>query len=144
MLYEHCRRATCLACSVWPQARPTSGNGGWSDGFNGGSTGGRGVSVWLAWFLIRVCTDFAPICTAQGDPTLASKYSELARNLRECVETSGWDGDWYRRAYYDDGTPLGRSEEHTSELQSLMRISYAVFCLKKNKKTTTNKKNKNN
>src|SRR3546814_17060477 len=60
-----------------------------------------------AWFLIRVCTDFAPICTAQGDPTLASKSSELARNLRECVETSGWDGDWYRRAYYDDGTPLG-------------------------------------
>lgn len=106
-LYEHCRRAIDHACTVGSHGLPTIGNGDWNDGFNRVSTGGRGESVWLAWFLIRVCTDFAPICTAQGDPALASKYEELARNLRECVETSGWDGDWYRRAYYDDGTPLG-------------------------------------
>ena len=106
-LYEHCRRAIDRACTVGPHGLPTIGNGDWNDGFNRISTGGRGESVWLGWFLIRVCTDFAPICTAQGDPGLAGKYGELAQNLRECVEASGWDGDWYRRAYYDDGTPLG-------------------------------------
>src|SRR3546814_8876153 len=70
-LYEHCRRAIDRACTVGPHGLPTIGNGDWNDGFNRDSTAGRGESVWLAWFLIRVCTEFAPICTAQGDPTLA-------------------------------------------------------------------------
>jgi cyclic beta-1,2-glucan synthetase len=106
-LYEHCRRAIDRACTVGPHGLPTIGNGDWNDGFNRVSTGGRGESVWLGWFLIRVCADFAPICEGQGDTALAAQYRALARNLRECVEAHGWDGGWYRRAYYDDGTPLG-------------------------------------
>ena len=106
-LYEHCRRAIDRACTVGPHGLPTIGNGDWNDGFNRVSTSGRGESVWLGWFLIRVCTDFAPICERQGDPSLAAIYRELAQTLRDSVEVDGWDGAWYRRAYYDDGTPLG-------------------------------------
>src|SRR3546814_17013514 len=105
-LYEHCRRAIDRACTVGPHGLPTIGNGDWNDGFNRVSTGGRGESVWLAWFLIRVCTDFAPICTAQGDPTLASKYSELARNLRACVETRGRSEE---RRVGEEGGRTGRN-----------------------------------
>lgn len=106
-LYEHCCRAIERAGAVGPHGLPVIGNGDWNDGFNRISTTGRGESVWLGWFLLRVCRDMAPLCEHIGDQALADHYRALGENLLQQVEENGWDGAWYRRAYYDDGTPVG-------------------------------------
>lgn len=106
-VYEHCLRTIDRASTVGPHGLPTIGSGDWNDGFNRVSTTGRGESVWLAWFLARVCDDFAPWCERRGDPGLAAHYRSLAEEMRRAAEAEGWDGEWYRRAYYDDGSPLG-------------------------------------
>ncbi|WP_323844226.1 GH36-type glycosyl hydrolase domain-containing protein [Microbulbifer magnicolonia] len=109
-LYEHCCRAIERAGAVGPHGLPVIGNGDWNDGFNRISTTGRGESVWMGWFLLRVCRDMAPLCDHIGDTALAEHYRALGENFRQQVEDSGWDGAWYRRAYYDDGTPIGSKE----------------------------------
>ena len=109
-LYEHCCRALDRASTVGPHGLPIIGNGDWNDGFNRISTTGRGESVWLAWFMMRVLVDFADCCRLQDDPDTESQYHMLARQLGERVDEQAWDGNWYRRAYYDDGTPVGSSK----------------------------------
>lgn len=109
-IHEHCCRAIERAAVVGPHGLPTIGSGDWNDGFNRISTTGRGESVWLGWFLARVCEDFAPICERHGDPARAARFRVLAGELRQCIEDHAWDGEWYRRAYYDDGTPVGSAE----------------------------------
>ncbi|QIL89217.1 cellobiose phosphorylase [Microbulbifer sp. SH-1] len=109
-LYEHCCRAIERASAVGPHGLPVIGNGDWNDGFNRISTTGRGESVWMGWFLLRVCRDMAPLCEHIGDSALADYYRRLGENFRQQVEDSGWDGAWYRRAYYDDGTPVGSKQ----------------------------------
>ena len=109
-LYEHCCRAIERASAVGPHGLPVIGNGDWNDGFSRISTTGRGESVWMGWFLLRVCRDMAPLCEYIGDTGLADYYRALGENFRTQVEESGWDGAWYRRAYYDDGTPVGSRE----------------------------------
>ncbi|WP_226661519.1 GH36-type glycosyl hydrolase domain-containing protein [Microbulbifer aggregans] len=109
-LYEHCCRTIERASSVGPHGLPIIGNGDWNDGFSRISTTGRGESVWMGWFLLRVCRDMAPLCEYIGDSALAEHYRALGENFRKQVEESGWDGAWYRRAYYDDGTPVGSKE----------------------------------
>src|SRR3546814_7037306 len=97
---------------------------------------GRGESSWLGWLLLGTIDAFAPCAMQRGEAERAQRWRNYADDLRVALERA-WDGQWYRRGYYDDGMPLGshendeRSEEHTSELQSLMCISYAVFCSKK-------------
>jgi len=115
-LYEHCCRAIERAAVVGPHGLPTIGSGDWNDGFNRISTTGRGESVWLAWFLARVCDDFAPVCEAYGDPALAARLRELAGDMRECIEREAWDGEWYRRAYCDDGTPVGSTDSEECQI----------------------------
>ncbi|QKX18284.1 GH36-type glycosyl hydrolase domain-containing protein [Microbulbifer sp. YPW1] len=109
-LYEHCCRAIERASAVGPHGLPVIGNGDWNDGFSRISTTGRGESVWMGWFLLRVCRDMSPLCEYIGDTGLAEYYRALGENFRNQVEESGWDGAWYRRAYYDDGTPVGSRE----------------------------------
>jgi len=106
-IYEHCRRAIDRAGTVGAHGLPTIGSGDWNDGFNRVGSAGRGESVWLGWFLIRVLGDFARCCEQHGDAPLAAQYRASAEQMRQRVEAAGWDGQWYRRAYYDDGTPLG-------------------------------------
>ncbi|WP_250460738.1 GH36-type glycosyl hydrolase domain-containing protein [Microbulbifer litoralis] len=115
-LYEHCCRAIERASAVGPHGLPVIGNGDWNDGFNRISTTGRGESVWMGWFLLRVCRDMAPLCDYIGDRALADYYRELGDNFRQQVEKNGWDGAWYRRAYYDDGTPIGSRESDECQI----------------------------
>ncbi|WP_237056394.1 GH36-type glycosyl hydrolase domain-containing protein [Microbulbifer sediminum] len=115
-LYEHCCRAIEHAGAVGPHGLPVIGNGDWNDGFNRISTTGRGESVWMGWFLLRVCRDMAPLCEHIGDTALAQHYRELGENFREQVEENGWDGEWYRRAYFDDGTPVGSTESEECKI----------------------------
>jgi cyclic beta-1,2-glucan synthetase len=109
-LYEHCCRALDRASAVGPHGLPIIGNGDWNDGFNRISTTGRGESVWMAWFMMRVLEDFADCCRLNNDPDTETQYRMLARQFGQRVDEQAWDGNWYRRAYYDDGTPVGSAE----------------------------------
>src|SRR6202521_679235 len=95
------------------RARPTDrglpliGTGDWNDGMNSVGDEGKGESVWLAWFLVDVLKKFAEVCAGRGEQELASRYRDRADRLSATVERAGWDGEWYLRAFFDDGTPLG-------------------------------------
>ncbi|MBB5210400.1 cellobiose phosphorylase [Microbulbifer hydrolyticus] len=128
-LYEHCCRAIERASAVGPHGLPVIGNGDWNDGFSRISTTGRGESVWMGWFLLRVCRDMSPLCEYIGDAGLADYYRALGENFRKQVEESGWDGAWYRRAYYDDGTPVGSSESDECKID-LIAQAWSVLSQK--------------
>jgi cyclic beta-1,2-glucan synthetase len=108
-LYEHCARALDVSLGVGAHGLPLMGGGDWNDGMNRVGIEGRGESVWLAWFLIENLRRFAPIALARGDISRAALWRGRATALAAAAEAQGWDGDWYRRAYFDDGSPLGSS-----------------------------------
>ena len=81
------------------------GGGDWNDGMNRVGSEGRGESVWLGWFLSATLTRFARLCERRGDQAQAAAYRQRAGELSQAIEAHAWDGAWYRRAYYDDGTP---------------------------------------
>ena len=89
-----------------PHGLPLMGTGDWNDGMNRVGAHGRGESVWLAWFLLAILDRFAHLAAARGDTARASTCREHAETLRRAVEASAWDGHWYLRAFFDDGTPL--------------------------------------
>jgi cyclic beta-1,2-glucan synthetase len=101
------------------------GSGDWNDGMNRVGHEGRGESVWLGWFLVTVFTEFAPLCERRGLLDLARRYQTEARWLTGMLELA-WDGDWYRRAYFDDGSPLGSVLNEECKLDSLTQ-SWAVL-----------------
>jgi len=96
-----------------PHGLPLIGGGDWNDGMNTVGNKGVGESVWLGWFLISILKKFIPICRLMEDFSRVQAYREAAARLQENMEKDGWDGSWYRRAYFDDGTPLG--SVHNSE-----------------------------
>ena len=110
-LYQHCVRAVERGMTQGPHGLPLFGDGDWNDGMNRVGHEGRGESVWLAWFLAATLECFAPICLEQGDAERADRYRAEARRLGEAVDANAWDGAWYRRAYFDDGTPLGSVDD---------------------------------
>ena len=102
------------------------GSGDWNDGMNRVGHEGRGESVWLGWFLVTVLNEFAPICErAAATATWPQRYRNDARWLTGMLELS-WDGGWYRRAYFDDGTPLGSAQNEECRIDSLTQ-SWAVL-----------------
>ncbi len=106
-VYEHCLRAIETGRPTGEHGLPLMGGGDWNDGMDRVGYQGKGESVWLAWFLGHVLTRFAPIAEHRGEPELAADYRAWAASLAAAVEEHAWDGAWYRRAYFDDGTPLG-------------------------------------
>jgi cyclic beta-1,2-glucan synthetase len=106
-VYEHCVAALESGRGTGPHGLPLIGGGDWNDGMNRVGIEGRGESVWMGWFLDVVLTRFAVVCESRGDHERAGEYRAWAARLIESVERDGWDGGWYRRAYFDDGTPLG-------------------------------------
>ena len=106
-VYEHAVKALRRACTAGAHGLPLIGGGDWNDGMNRVGVEGRGESVWLAWFLIKTLREFIPHAKARGDNETAQDFEGIADGYREAVETTSWDGEWYRRAYYDDGAPLG-------------------------------------
>jgi cyclic beta-1,2-glucan synthetase len=86
------------------------GTGDWNDGMNRVGREGRGESVWLGFFLYALIADFLPLCERRGDHARAQRYAAYREDLGTALNTAGWDGAWYRRAYYDDGTPLGSAQ----------------------------------
>ena len=106
-LYEHCARALDLSLAVGSHGLPLFGSGDWNDGMNRVGEGGHGESIWLGWFLHTALSAFALLADDRGEQARATTWRHHAAGLRESLEREGWDGSWYRRGYFDDGTPLG-------------------------------------
>src|SRR5690606_19102858 len=124
-IYDHCVRALERACTIGPRGLPLIGTGDWNDGMNRVGAEGRGESVWLGWFLVGVLNDVAPMCDRRGHPDRAQRYRSQARWITGNLELA-WDGAWYRRAYFDDGTPLGSVQNDECKIDSLTQ-SWAVL-----------------
>jgi cyclic beta-1,2-glucan synthetase len=125
-LYEHCCRAIERGTTSGPHDLPLMGAGDWNDGMNRVGIEGRGESVWLGWFLYAVLTRFARLCERMEDAGRAETYRRRAKELQEALEANAWDGEWYRRAYSDDGAPLGSAESLECQIDSLAQ-SWAVL-----------------
>lgn len=115
-LYDHCCRAIDARTVTGKHGLPFIGTGDWNDGLSRVGIGGEGESVWLAWFLIRVCRDFSQLCAERDDSGRHDYYRDYASQLLEAIAKSAWDGDWYRRGYYDDGTPLGSATSNECQI----------------------------
>ncbi|MGH8184910.1 MAG: GH36-type glycosyl hydrolase domain-containing protein [Rhodanobacteraceae bacterium] len=124
-LFEHCARAIEVSLATGVHGLPLMGTGDWNDGMNRIGAGGKGESVWMGWFLIRVIADFAPYAEDRRDPR-AARWRDHLHALELALETKAWDGDWYRRAFYDDGTPLGSSVDSECRVESMAQ-SWAVI-----------------
>ncbi len=118
-VYEHCARALDISMAVGQHGLPLMGGGDWNDGMNRVGAGGRGESIWLAWFLCTTLREFAPLAEQRGDHDRAHAWSMRADSLQSAVEREAWDGAWYRRAYFDDGTPLGAAGNTECRIDSL-------------------------
>jgi cyclic beta-1,2-glucan synthetase len=106
-VYEHAARAIDRSLRTGVHGLPLMGSGDWNDGMNRVGHEGRGESVWLAWFLCRVVADFAPLAQRRGDTGRVQRWEAAARGWMAALQDAGWDGAWYRRAFFDDGQPLG-------------------------------------
>ncbi len=125
-VYEHCVRALRRACTTGAHGLPLIGIGDWNDGMNRVGVGGRGETVWLAWFLTATLRAFAVHAAARGDADIAAEFRHQADAYVAAIEANAWDGAWYRRAYFDDGTPLGSSASDECRIDSIAQ-SWSVI-----------------
>jgi cellobiose phosphorylase len=125
-LYEHCVRALKHGLRFGAHHLPLMGCGDWNDGMNLVGKEGKGESVWLAWFLVENLELFAGLARSRDDAAFADLCSDQAAQLRSNIEAQAWDGAWYRRAYFDDGTPLGSSMNDECQIDSISQ-SWAVI-----------------
>ena len=118
-LYEHCCRAIAKGTTAGIHGIPLMGSHDWNDGMNLVGAKGKGESIWLGWFLTSTLKDFARICELMDDGPRAEEYRQQAEKICAAIESAGWDGDWYRRAYYDDGFPLGSKANNDCQIDSI-------------------------
>ncbi|MDP1635750.1 MAG: cyclic beta 1-2 glucan synthetase, partial [Gallionellaceae bacterium] len=125
-LYRHCVLAIRHGMRFGAHGLPLIGSGDWNDGMNLVGMQGKGESVWLGFFLCEVLRQFAPLAAAHGDPAFAEYCAVEGTRLRQSIEQHGWDGEWYRRAYFDDGTPLGSAGNAECRIDSISQ-SWSVL-----------------
>jgi len=126
-LYEHCCKALDRSLGRFGvQGLPLMGTGDWNDGMNRVGRGGQGESVWMGFFLYAILDGFLPLCERRGDASRAAGYRGRMAELALALESAGWDGEWYRRAYYDDGTPLGSAGNEECRIDCLAQ-AWAVI-----------------
>ena len=125
-VYEHCARSIDKSLLVGAHGLPLMGTGDWNDGMNRVGHEGRGESVWLAWFLCDIVTRFAPVAEQRGDTARAARWREAMRGWQTALQSQGWDGAWYRRAFFDDGSPLGASGNEECRID-LIAQAWAVL-----------------
>ncbi|MBT9520461.1 MAG: cyclic beta 1-2 glucan synthetase, partial [Dechloromonas sp.] len=125
-LYDHCVRAIRHGLRFGVHGLPLIGSGDWNDGMSRVGILGKGESVWLGFFLHEVLRQFCGVAIIHGDPAFAEFCSGEAARLHQNIEEQGWDGAWYRRAYFDDGTPLGSSTSPECQIDSISQ-SWAVL-----------------
>jgi cyclic beta-1,2-glucan glucanotransferase len=125
-VFEHCIRALDRSLPVGAHGLPLMGSGDWNDGMNRVGHLGKGESVWVGWFLYTALAAFAPLCYGRKEEARVSRYREHCESLKKALAEKGWDGDWYRRAYFDDGTPLGSVQNDECRLDSIVQ-SWSVI-----------------
>jgi len=125
-LYEHCVRAILRSLIFGEHGLPLIGSGDWNDGMNMVGEHGKGESVWLAFFLYEVLMRFAEVARLRGDLSFAERCQSEAAHVRQSIEQHGWDGEWYRRAYFDDGSPLGSASNPECQIDSIAQ-SWSVL-----------------
>ncbi|MCU1266410.1 MAG: phosphorylase [Acidobacteria bacterium] len=118
-VFDHCVRALNRSLGVGQHGLPLMGAGDWNDGMNRVGYLGKGESVWLGWFLYTTLDGFVPFCEQRGETELADRYRTHMDNLQKALNQNAWDGDWYRRAYFDDGTPLGSAQNEECRIDSI-------------------------
>ncbi|MDQ6912279.1 MAG: glycosyl transferase, partial [Verrucomicrobiota bacterium] len=124
-LFEHCARALETSLAVGTHGLPLIGTGDWNDGLNRVGLGGKGESIWLGWFLHAALTAFATLADRHGEQDRGTNWRQHAAKIGQALERDGWDGAWYRRAYFDDGTPLGSHGDAECRIDSIAQ-SWAV------------------
>jgi cyclic beta-1,2-glucan glucanotransferase len=125
-LFEHCARGLDQSLAVGEHGLPLFGTGDWNDGMNRVGEMGKGESVWLGWFLHATLAAFAPLASTRGEEARATKWLAHTALLRASLEREAWDGEWYRRGYFDDGTPLGSSTSGECRIDSIAQ-SWSVI-----------------
>jgi cyclic beta-1,2-glucan synthetase len=125
-LYTHCCLALDRALTAGAHGLPLFGTGDWNDGMNRVGRKGRGESVWLGFFLYATLGDFVPLCIRRGDAKRVKRYRAFREQLRAALNDSGWDGEWYRRGYYDSGEPLGSRASDECRIDALAQ-AWAVI-----------------
>ncbi|HEX5125434.1 MAG TPA: cyclic beta 1-2 glucan synthetase, partial [Rhodocyclaceae bacterium] len=125
-LYQHCVRAIEHGLRFGAHGLPLMGSGDWNDGMDRVGREGKGESVWLAFFLYEVLAQFTKLARAHGDETFAQRCVDEGAKLRQNIEQNAWDGAWYRRAYFDDGTPLGSASSEECQIDSISQ-SWSVL-----------------
>ena len=125
-LYEHCAHAIGNSLEFGAHGLPLIGSGDWNDGMNLVGEHGKGESVWLGFFLYDVLMQFTKVAQARSDLSMVERCQKEAAGLRRNLEQNGWDGGWYRRAYFDDGTPLGSSKNPECQIDSIAQ-SWSVL-----------------
>jgi cyclic beta-1,2-glucan synthetase len=125
-LFEHCARALDQSLAVGSHGLPLIGTGDWNDGMNRVGEAGRGESVWLGWFLSATIDGFARLAEIRNETNRAANWRAHAAALAVALEREAWDGDWYRRGFYDDGTPLGSAASEECRIDSIAQ-SWAVL-----------------
>lgn len=124
-LFDHCIRAVERGSTAGGHGLPLFGAGDWNDGMNRVGLAGRGESTWLGFFLHGVLLDMAQVCDTRQDAARAGRFRDDARRLAAQLELT-WDGEWYRRGYYDDGSPLGSAQNDECRIDSVAQ-SWAVL-----------------
>ncbi|MFZ7120805.1 MAG: GH36-type glycosyl hydrolase domain-containing protein [Eubacteriaceae bacterium] len=125
-VYEHCIRAIEKGLNLGDKGIPLIGSGDWNDGMNTVGNKGKGQSVWLGWFLTTILMGFEHICNVMKDKKNAQRYNTFRKEIVKSIENNAWDGEWYIRAFYDNGKPLGSSQNIECKIDSLAQ-SWAVI-----------------
>ncbi|MDG4603611.1 MAG: glucoamylase family protein [Defluviicoccus sp.] len=125
-LFEHCARGLDYSLALGGHGLPLIGTGDWNDGMNRVGEGGLGESVWLGWFLHATLVAFAPLADARHETVRAGSWRAHALLLQGSLEREAWDGDWYRRGWFDDGTPLGSAASEECRIDAIAQ-SWAVI-----------------
>src|ERR1700682_5625097 len=125
-LFDHCVRALDSSLAIGSHGLPLFGAGDWNDGMNRVGAAGRGESVWLGWFLHSALLQFAAVADGRRESAKATHWRKHAFALQQAIEREAWDGDWYRRGYFDDGTPLGSISNDECRIDAIAQ-SWAII-----------------
>ena len=125
-LYEHCCKALDISLQFGGHGLPLIGGGDWNDGMNRVGEEGKGESVWLGFFMYDILIKFEKICRSMEDPARADHYALTAKKLKVTLNEKGWDGAWYLRAFYDDGTPIGSSLTEECKIDAISQ-AWSIF-----------------
>ena len=125
-IYDHCKKAINRACDFGVNGLPKIGIGDWNDGFSTIGAEGRGESVWLGFFLYQILQEFAKIASNKGEGDVEEKYKELAKQIKENLNTNAWDGRWFKRAFSDNGDAYGSMENDECRIDSIAQ-SWSVI-----------------